>query len=519
MATFTACEKNEYAQLDDNIITQNNIKQQDGAIVLGEKINDPFAITNIQKAASSLRSSGVETPADIVPNKVYLRFLPKTEAEWDILKSDSTLILYDFPLNYEIEEGGVFHHDPSLPDSTITWQYTVVPIDYPIPNIQHEILYEVYIPNFNDDEISGLRGGKDNFDELLIMESFKLTGNEEQLKNSEEFSTRGLFNPKRWSPSGRITVWDDVLNQYIPLEGAEVHARWSTHIERSISDINGKFKMGGFIYRVNYAIKWQRGDYDIRDGNFGQAWYNGPKQKGDWNLNIGTGGKSIMYATITRAANKHFYGDNLGIRRPTIFNSKTKICYIDGKGSGVFWGDWSAGGILPDIKIWGKDSNNGSYKTTNIVFGTTAHELGHQSHSLYMGNIQFYQVAKVIYESWADAVEWAFTNDEYHKLGNKYSNSTALTYNHYRGNQSWLRSDPNWEYSPLFIDLMDDFNQRTYYGSNYPNDNIKGYPLSNIFNHILKDSYGINSFEKAIKKYKLTGVTDVDIENLLEFYR
>lgn len=85
-------------------------------------------------------------------------------------------------------------------------------------------------------------------------------------------------------------------------------------------------------------------------------------------------------------------------------------------GTGVFWGDWSASGILPDIRIWGKDVNN-NYRNTNVIFGFTAHELGHQSHSLYMGNVQYWQVSKSVYESWADAVEWALSNDEYHKLG------------------------------------------------------------------------------------------------------
>ena len=108
--------------------------------------------------------------------------------------------------------------------------------------------------------------------------------------------------------------------------------------------------------------------------------------------------------------------------------SKTKIIYKDGEGTGVFWGDWSGGGILPDIKIWGKE--NGSYKQTNIIFGTTSHELGHQAHSQYMGNIQFWQTAKVIYESWATCVEWAFTNDEYHRLGNVYNVTAARDYNH-----------------------------------------------------------------------------------------
>lgn len=529
---LTSCDKEELNP-ENQMPTQNEAldegyNQKDGMVVLGEKINDPFAIQNMQKAKSNLKSAGTDVPEeDIEPNKVYLRFLPKDEDEWQILKTDSNMVLYDFPLDYEIEVYGTYYHDPEIPDSSITWQYTVIPIDYEIPNVEHEILYEVYIPPIDSiSEESELKSSKTNYYEELLIESFKLTGNNIEDESTLK-STSGLFKPKRWHPSGTIQAYDHILDRNIPLQGAEVHARWSTHIETRITDADGKFRMGGFIYKVNYAIKWERGYYDIRNGGLLQAWYNrSGRHKGEWNLNIGTGGESIMYATIHRAAHKHFYGDNLGIRRPIlIYGSKTKIIYKDGEGTGVFWGDWSGGGVLPDIKIWGKE--DGNYKQTNIIFGTTAHELGHQSHSQYMGNIQFWQTAKVIYESWATCVEWALTNDEYHRLGNVYNVTAAKDYNHETGRQLWRKSNSNWEYSPIFIDLIDDFNQRnggTYFGislagsTNFPNDNITGYTLSYINYNILRDSYGLSSLRNAIKSHKLTGVTDSNVDDLFALY-
>lgn len=527
---LSSCDKEEL-QPEIQEPTQNetldeDFNQKDGMVVLGEKINDPFAIHNMQKANSNLKSGGTDIPEEnIEPNKVYLRFLPKNEDEWQILKADSNIVLYDYPLDYEIEVYGTYYHDPEIPDSSITWQYTVIPVDYQIPNVEHEILYEVYIPPMDSiSEELELKSSKTNYYEDLLIESFKITGNYKEEESTLK-STNGLFKPKRWHPAGTIEVYDHVVNRLIPLQGAEVHARWSTHIETRITDANGYFRMGGFIFKVNYAIKWERGYYDIRNGGVLQAWYNGPKKKGDWNLDIWSG-ESIMYATMHRAAHKHFYGDNLGIRRPILIDgSKTKIIYKDGEGTGVFWGDWSSGGILPDIKIWGKE--NGNYKQTNIIFATTAHELGHQSHSQYMGNIQFWQTSKVIYESWATCVEWAFTNDEYHRLGNVYNVTAARHYNHETGRQLWRKSNSNWEYSPIFIDLIDDFNQRnggTYFGislagsTNFPNDNITGYTLSYINYHILRDSYGLSSLRDAVKSHKSTGVTDSNVDDLFALY-
>jgi hypothetical protein len=534
---LTSCDKEELQPEIQETIQNESINedfnQKDGMIELGEKINDPFAIHNMRTAKSNLKSAGNDLPEeDIEPNKVYLRFLPKSEAEWQILKTDTNIVLYDFPLDYDIEVYGTYFHDPEIPDSSITWQYTVIPVDYQIPNVAHEILYEVYIPPMDSiSEESGLKSSKKNYYEDLLIESLKITGNYIEEETTLK-STNGLFKPKRWHPSGTIQVYDHIVDRNIPLQGAEVHARWSTHIETRITDSDGKFRMGGFIFKVNYAIKWERGYYDIRNGNFLQAWYNrSGRHSGEWDLNIGTGGESIMYATMHRAAHKHFYGDNLGIRRPILIDgSKTKICYIDKYGTGVFWGDWSTGGILPDIKIWGKNSS-GNYRNTNVIFGYTAHELGHQSHSQYMGNIQFWQTAKVIYESWAQAVEWALTNDEYHKLGNLYNNTNAQNYNHEEGMQTWRKSQSDWEYSPIFVDLIDNFNQRNsgwHWGQsgriwhdgspNYPNDRITGYTLSYINSNILRNSYGLSSLRDAVKNHKLTGVTDADFDDLFALY-
>jgi hypothetical protein len=517
-----SCSKEDFKDFfkNEKNSSSTNYIQKDGMIVLGNRINDPYEITNIRQAYSNLKAADSDVlDENIEPNKLYLRFLPKNEEEWQVLKKDSNLVLFDFPLDYEIEIYGTYYHDPNLPDSSITWQYCVVPKEYKIPDIQHEIIYEVFIPSLDSVNIdTSFKNATDINDlyEQIVCESFKLTGN---IKESESNlkSAQGLFSPKRWNPSGNITVYDNVLNRPIPLEGAEVHARWSTHIETDITDSMGNFSMGGFIYDVNYAIKWERGYYDIRNGGLLQAWYNGPKQDNEWNLYI-TGGESIMYATIHRAAFNHFYGDNLGIRRPILSDGdKTKIIYKDGEGTGVFWGDWSSTGILPDIKIWGKNSG-GNYKPTNQIFGTTAHELGHQAHSQYMGNVQYWQVSKTVYESWADAVEWALSNDEYHKLGNEYGIRAGIIYNHiYNNHSSWPFVDDK-AYSPIFIDLMDNINQRTAFGTGFPNDLISGYTLSYINFNILKNSYGLSSLRDEVKKHKITGVTDAQVDQLFALY-
>jgi hypothetical protein len=425
---LSACKKDKFEpknQSDEiQIQADFNNMQSDGQIVLGERLDDPYALKNMKKAYENLKTSISNTPdVEITANHLYVRFLPKNDDEWWVLKSDTTILLFDFPLDYEIEETGTYYHDPSLPEDAITWQYCVLPIGYKLPNIKYEIIYEVFIPEDDDLKSSSPLG---QFLLDLEEESYRLTDNLPE-GYDEQKRTKGLL-PSKWTPKGTVKVWDNLIGttttytkvfdhweyydcggdgtdpiqmklikpidenlckravyryipnttqgSYIPLEGARVNARYLTKVRWNITDRDGRFQTGQFRFKVNYAIKWERGEYDIRNGMIWQAWYNGPKQKGDWNPKV-NGGKSIMYATMHRAAHKQFYGDNLGIRRPT-GNGKTKLCYIDEKGSGIFWGDWIDYGILPDIKIWGKDSYTGAYKKIDRVFATTTHELGHK---------------------------------------------------------------------------------------------------------------------------------------------
>lgn len=505
MLLLAGCTK-PAEDLDDPGLNGINMKKT--SMVLGRKLEDPFAIHNINKAYESLKLAGADLPdAEIKPNNIYLRFRPENEQELELLRDDSTLMLYDYPLNYDFAAESFTGSDSHL-NTDPTWLYCVVPVDQSLPPVYHEIIYDVFIPP----DVPSTKSTSSNlvsFYDDLVNESARLTGNIPE----DEIQTRGSKQSK-WQPKGRIRAWDDLLGQYIPLNHVNVHARWFTHIESDLTDEEGYFQMKSFSQKVNYSIKWENSLFTIRDGLFFQAWYNGPRMKGDWNLDI-RDGKSEMFAAIHRAAYRQFYGDNLGLSRPTLKSGgRTKICYMEKDGTGQFLGDWSAGGIMPDIQVWG----NGNKRATNLIFGVVSHELGHQSHSQYIGNIKFVQTSKIIRESWAEAVEWAMSNDEYHKLGQKYGNSLAISYDHqYYKHNNWPYVEDK-AYSPIFIDLVDRINQRVSLGPKYPNDLIMQYSISYINQNILKNSLDINSLREEVKNHKLEGVNDFQIQELFMLY-
>lgn len=143
--------------------------------------------------------------------------------------------------------------------------------------MKHEVLYEVFIPKDDDEELLKTMNTNSTFLADLEHESVRLTGNlpGEELK---------ALLPSKWTPKGKIRYYDNSLNRWEPVIGAKVQARYLTHIETSITKSDGSFKTDQFRYQVNYAIKWERADFEIRDGRISQAWYNGPKKKGDWDL-------------------------------------------------------------------------------------------------------------------------------------------------------------------------------------------------------------------------------------------
>ena len=89
-------------------------------IKLGKKLENPYSVENMKKAWQNLTSSdaagfGFNNSLKIITTHYYVKFDPKTESELNILKQDSSLILYDYPMDVELVDGGIFYHDPSLP--------------------------------------------------------------------------------------------------------------------------------------------------------------------------------------------------------------------------------------------------------------------------------------------------------------------------------------------------------------------------------------------------------------------
>ena len=168
-----------------------------GMIELGEKLEDPYTVENMQAAVALLyptRAGGISIKA----TDLYVRFLPKNEEEYALLLAKG-LKLTDHPVDYRIVKEGDYYHDPELSENAITWQYAVVSKDFEFPSgIRCEILDECYLSE--NDPVTRAESGIDW--DAVEAEAYRLTGNGDLYPATRADEEAAAF------PSGRITVED-----------------------------------------------------------------------------------------------------------------------------------------------------------------------------------------------------------------------------------------------------------------------------------------------------------------------
>lgn len=126
MCTYS-CQIKEDIRVETAVSENFNQKDDLQMMVLGEKLENPYTVENMQKAWQNVKKSktvakrGMEEEIEITTTHLYIRFKPKNEEELTLLEKDTTLLLFDHPLDYEITEEGDFYQDPEIPEEQPTY--------------------------------------------------------------------------------------------------------------------------------------------------------------------------------------------------------------------------------------------------------------------------------------------------------------------------------------------------------------------------------------------------------------
>ena len=502
---------------------QDWVVNNDTTMVFGPQLANPYNVDVMRQALAAIRE---EDPDFFFPtintSHYYVRFRPDSyEQMCDLFARDTSIIYLDFPLDREVVSGNSYH-DPVIVDTLPTYQYASIRTTKWANlingfDIDYEILDELYIPDNAGLTIIGVNPGIGDITPIIPGDStiwghptfpdnvadpasvgasvtwtavnaledmaYLITGN----SDDDETDTNGtIASPAsttaetmsagsngRWTPSGRIRAYDNVKGGLIPLEGVKVVVYRGCNTKKCYTDSNGNFTCSGsFKNKANYKIKWESSRWDIHDGTNGQAYYNGPKSNGEWILDIGnSNGKSLRYATIHRAAQRVYFGENDNLYCP--LKPKMKLRYYHRKNINGHSGVYHRGG---NIDIYGKSKKQNDFYTTNDMFYYTCHEFGHAAHYDY--NASKYRQANDLYiESWADCVASRLTQLEYEywNVWDSLNQSKLLGGELYYFPptyclQSWSLKESH--YTPIFIDILDDYNQRDFFTIAYNNDNL-----------------------------------------------
>lgn len=244
-----SCNKNDVVYSGGHYSAEGPGTSSAETMVMGEKLNNPYSVSNMQAAYDSLVSMmpGGHTEAErLSPNCLYVRFLPKDSAEIAILQ-DMDVELFEYPLDYEIKVEGDSYHDPNLPEDQITWQYTTVSPDFVFPSIEYQILEECYLPAQSEKSSSDLKVSAFELERLAI----KMADLPEKYQLKAE-SKALIFGKK---PEGTIKVMNDNAGVEEALRGVKIRCHYFVSISSCYTNENGHYRINNrYLGNPHYAI-------------------------------------------------------------------------------------------------------------------------------------------------------------------------------------------------------------------------------------------------------------------------
>ena len=454
---------------------------------------DMYELSHVQEVYERL----TRNTNKLAPTHRAIKFTPHEETTAHTLLADTTMWVSRIPFGYRpVGQKKSSHPAPicdldysrtteSLGTSDIvegpgnppvfTPIYARWPVTKDLPsNIQYEILYEIYTPSSPTVIDSSLAAAL-----------------------SPNCLTRGVrpdagSNPAFSSPwQLRFRFYDNVLSAY--RNASNIHVRYfdydTYYTYNAYADVNGKVvvpenvPMSSWViidlFTRNFKVTEDNSSnyvfelVDIVD-NLTELPYTtelgSPVTNIDYNYDF--------YHQVFLSARYYYKGSNdllnnidkLHLDTPLRIAAYADTTSLTHNGiSGVGWFFPSANPPYIEVCQYNISASK--------IFGTVLHELGHASHYAEMGT-QFGLTTSRIKESFASFMGWYNVKKYYHTV----LTTDAMVHNACtQGRQGWqgLSSD---YYTPIYIDLVDDFNQNTILGSSYVIDAISSVPVTDVLN-------------------------------------
>ena len=496
---------------------------------------DPYTLVNFQKAYESLAtkksvrtltSSQMSEFTDVKrlePTHYALRIFPQNkEEQWIIESMDDVKVAY-IPFDYvpltQEEVKKLPRQTTSAVNTfaekspyTVTYDYTVVtdgaptgsqtfqlpilytvwPVDKPLPEgMDYQMDYEVFLPPRDTDETVSVTSRNSLSKEAMqVLESEAIT-----LALGGQ-ATGFLLDPilTMMPVYGVVRTYDDVLGQTVPLANLKVRSQVGSSIQDTYSNSSGNFtayaRMSPSSYisvPLTFIYQDPAGKWEITTENSETTPYSVSVQVGFFRINSSSSDGYFGDCTLPkgeRQANEihravnYFYNNQIYFPKSSRPEPLTIMAHSNF--NGAYNGYFSPPSF---ISIY-----NNSVGIFYSAIGTTLHEIGHAEH--YQNNPNsFNETHNFLRESYASYVGWFLEQGYYKSLGWIHpGGNPGISLSNAR--QGWTKNTNGYSgwshygwYSPLFVDLTDDYNQSTV-DSTLPYDEIKNVPPSVIWSII-----------------------------------
>ena len=526
------------------ISLNDDLNLTDG-VIIGEKLRNPYSLEVMKQACDMLypptRGEAPVSDSLIVPNVKYVRFLPTDSIEYRTL-SASKLELFNYPLDYDILGDPSDYHDPNLPPEQITWQYTVMPIDDPLPIVKSEVLELAYIPTSN------------NVDGLYDMEAIENTaiklglGNNLTLLDKDRRPSVLPIIGESVPYIGKIQLCDSGNTNAKGVKGVKIRARHFFKIRTDFTDEQGRYFIdmdefpnctprlelrfeNEYGFKLGYNVELimpqtfnmkDTHSFTFKDSDSGKnykAWVLGTINNAayDWYKRCETEGMPTPPSNLYIWAMEIAGGAACPMLHHGTFNTSglslaTLATFLFGPDFGFVTNVWLSilfNTIAPDVFVFGVDN-----ASTNALYRLTCHELAHATH--------FQQVGEDVLDRalwWADVINYEVACGVLNGGGSPYEHSSLEK-------EGKVGVTEMWAHAVGYICGCEHLGSQV---SSYPNTNKywfapeiivelykKGMSLSQISKSMTGEIVMLNDFQKQLTINN--AAYEVDINKLFNKY-
>ncbi|MFY0689135.1 MAG: hypothetical protein JXQ90_18340 [Cyclobacteriaceae bacterium] len=155
LAMFSCATEDEI--IPDNTEISDEIPARQKLILDKEGYN-PYTPDKMQMAFDSLKAklyqnfpgarvTTEEIEIDLTPNNKYIRYLPADTLEYDSLMGYEDIAFFNYPIDLPVVQQGEYEPEPDNAEG-FSWLYAVVPMDFEFPSFEHEVINDVFIPDY-----------------------------------------------------------------------------------------------------------------------------------------------------------------------------------------------------------------------------------------------------------------------------------------------------------------------------------------------------------------------------------